>query len=57
MKKIDKEIEIAISEKDRSRIESLLDVCYDFEIWAEVDAGGIRKKLEMAIDDRGDIEE
>ena len=57
VKKIDKEIEIAISEKDRSRIESLLDVCYDFEIWAEVDAGGIRKKLEMAIDDRGDIEE
>jgi len=55
--RLGKEVEIAIFEKDRNQIESLLDVCYDLEMWAEVDVDGIRKKLERIIDGRGDIEE
>ena len=55
--RLGKEVEIAIFEKDRNQIESLLDVCYDLEMWAGVDIDGIRKKLERIIDSRGDIEE
>ena len=55
--RLGKEVEIAIFEKDRNQIESLLDVCYDLEMWAGVDVDGIRKKLERIIDSRGDIEE
>ena len=55
--RLGKEVEIAIFEKDRNQIESLLDVCYDLEMWAGVDVDGIRKKLERIIDGRGDIEE
>ena len=55
--RLGKEVEIAIFEKDRNQIESLLDVCYDLEMWAGVDVEGIRKKLERIIDSRGDIEE
>ncbi|MFL2521001.1 MAG: hypothetical protein ACJ0QU_01285 [Halobacteriales archaeon] len=57
VERISKEIEMAIFEKDRDRMESLLDVCYDLEIWAEIDADGIRKKLEGIIDSIWDIEE
>ena len=55
--RLGKEVEIAIFEKDRNQIESLLDVCYDLEMWAGVGVDGIRKKLERIIDGRGDIEE
>ncbi|HIJ12474.1 MAG TPA: hypothetical protein HA275_01930 [Halobacteriales archaeon] len=57
VERIGKEVEIAIFEKDRNQIESLLNVCYDLEIWAGVDVDGIRKKLERIIDNRGNIEE
>ena len=57
VERVSKEIEIVISKKDRDQMERLLDVCYDLEIWGEIDVEGIRKKLEEVIDGMRDIEE
>tara|TARA_B110000014_G_scaffold263296_1_gene259582 strand:+ start:1005 stop:1484 length:480 start_codon:yes stop_codon:yes gene_type:complete len=55
--RMDKEVEIVISRKDIDQMGRLLDVCYDLEIWAEINVEGIRKKLEGIMDDGKNIEE
>jgi predicted transcriptional regulator len=54
--RIGREVEIVISKKDRNQMESLLDVCYDLEMWVGMGIEDIRKKLEEKIDHIADGE-
>ncbi|HET7324161.1 MAG TPA: hypothetical protein VFJ06_07510 [Halococcus sp.] len=39
----------AVSEGDEERIEDLLDVSYDIEVWSAVELDGVRERLDAAI--------
>ena len=54
--RIGREVEIVISKKDRNQMESLLDVCYDLEMWVGMNVEDIRKKLEEKMDHIADGE-
>jgi len=44
----------AVAQGDTERIETLLDVCYDLEVWADVDVDRMRGALAEALSERED---
>ena len=48
--KISREIEKEIHKMDKGEVEQLLDVCYDLEMWNEIDVEDVRCELEEVLD-------
>lgn len=49
--RVSREVEVALETDDEDRLETLLDVTYDLEAWAPVEADGIRERIETALED------
>ncbi|MFB6236537.1 MAG: hypothetical protein ABEH81_11600 [Halopenitus sp.] len=46
-----REVDVALAEGDADRLETLLDVTYDLEAWAPVEADDVRERIESGLED------
>lgn len=46
-----REVDAALDEGDAARLETLLDVTYDLEAWAPVEADDVRERIESGLED------
>lgn len=46
-----REVDAALDEGDGDRLETLLDVTYDLEVWAPVEADDVRERIESGLGD------
>ncbi|MGZ0748197.1 DUF7109 family protein [Haloparvum sp. AD34] len=49
--RLGREVDAALAESDAARLETLLDVTYDLEAWAPVEADDVRERIESGLED------